>query len=59
VIEVAFDLLFAHLIGMALPIEQDELAYPVYVCLFSSVTEMFLPTGDSDLIKKTGLAGFT
>jgi hypothetical protein len=56
VIEIAFDFLLAHLIGMALPIEKDELAYPVDIRLFSSMTEMFLPTGDSDLIKKTRFA---
>ena len=58
VIEVAFDLLLAHLIGMAFVIEQDELTYPVDIRLFSSVTEMLLPAGDSDLIKKTWLTGF-
>jgi hypothetical protein len=36
---------------MALVIEEDELAYPVDIGLFSSVTEVFLPTGSSDLVK--------
>jgi hypothetical protein len=28
------------------------------MAIFSSVTEMLLPAGDSDLIKKTWLTGF-
>jgi hypothetical protein len=51
VIEVAFDFLLAHLAGLSLVIEEDELTYPVNIGLFSSVTEMLLPTGDSYLIK--------
>ncbi len=50
-VEVAFDFLLAHLVGVALVTEEDELAYPVDIGLFSSVTEMFLPTGVSGLIK--------
>ena len=58
VIKVAFDFLLAHLIGMALTIEEDERTYPVDIGLFRSMTEMFLLAGDSDMIKKTGFAWF-
>lgn len=51
VIEVALDFLLAHLAGVLLVIEEDELTYPVNIGLFSSVNEMFLLTGDSHLIK--------
>lgn len=50
-VELAFDFLLAHLVGVALVIEEDELAYPVDISLFNSVTDMFLPTGESYLIK--------
>ncbi len=50
-VEVAFDFLLTQLVGMALVIEQDELTDPVDIGLFSSMTEMFLPTGSSDLVK--------
>ena len=43
--------LLAHLVGVALAIEVDELAYPVDIGLFSFVTEVSLPTGDSYLTK--------
>jgi hypothetical protein len=51
VVEVAFDFLLAYLGGVTLVIEEVELAYPVDIGLFSSVTEVFLPTGGSYLIK--------
>jgi hypothetical protein len=51
VIEVAFAFLLAHLARMALSIKEDELMYPVDIRLFSSMIEMFLPTGDTYLIK--------
>lgn len=50
-VEVAFDFLLTQLVGMALVIEQDELTDPVDIGLFSFMTEMFLPTGSSDLVK--------
>jgi hypothetical protein len=51
VIEVAFDFMLTHLVGMTLVIEEDELTYPVDIGLFSSMTEVFLPTGGPDLVK--------
>ncbi len=50
-IEIAFDFLLTHLIGVAFASEEDELTNPVDIRLFSSVTEMLLPTGVSDLVK--------
>jgi hypothetical protein len=59
VVEVAFNFLLAHLVGVAFVIEQDELTDPVDIGLFSSMTEVFLPTDDSHLIKKTWFARFS
>lgn len=59
VVKVAFDFLFPHLIGVAFLIEEDELTYPVDVSLFGSVTEMLLPAGNSNQIKKTGFTRFS
>jgi hypothetical protein len=59
VVEVAFDFLLTHIVGMALVIEQNELTDPVDIGLFSSMTEVFLPTGDSHLIKQTWFARFS
>jgi hypothetical protein len=50
VIEIGLDLLLTHIFGVAFAMEHDVLTNPKYIGFFSFRTEMFLPTGNSDLL---------
>jgi len=42
----------AHVFGMALVVEEDEAASPIYIRLFSTVGVMFEANGSAYLIEK-------
>jgi hypothetical protein len=51
VIEIGFNFHLAHLIGVALVIEEYELTDPIDVGLFRFGTEVLLATDNSDLFE--------